>query len=410
MAAPFQNARLIDMKGIYKSFGGVMVLSNINLYIRKNEFVTLLGPSGCGKTTILRIIGGFETPSEGTLFFEGADMSSLPPHKRRVNTVFQEYALFSHMNVGENVGFGPSMKKIDKGVIKKKVAAMLELVGLPGFENRSISSLSGGQQQRVAIARALANEPEALLLDEPFGALDLKMREEMRIELKNMQRELGITFIHVTHDQDEALAMSDTVIVMKQGVIQQIGKPEDVYNEPENVFVANFVGQSNILDGYMVSDYYVNFLGITFECLDSGFAPGEPVDVVIRPEDVRITSESGGHVLATVKNVTFTGSHYTMYIETHINMEGTHDGQDCHDGQDRQDRHFGQDRQDRQDRYVGQDRHDGRFCYTWNVQSTEMSPVGSVVGLEIVPDAIHVMKKSKPENGNKEMQRERAPT
>ena len=424
-----QSARLIDMKGIYKNFGGADVLSNINLYIRKNEFVTLLGPSGCGKTTTLRIIGGFETPTRGELLFEGVDILKLPPHKRRVNTVFQEYALFSHMNVGENIAFGPSIKKIDKEIIKAKVADMLKLVNLPGYEKRSIQSLSGGQQQRVAIARALANEPVALLLDEPFGALDLKMREEMRIELKNMQRELGITFIHVTHDQEEALTMSDTIIVMNNGVIQQIGTPIDVYNEPENVFVARFIGQSNILKGHMIADFKVEFLRREFDCLDSGFSPNEEVDVVIRPEDIRITSEDDGHLKGIVKDVTFTGSHYIMYIETNAGTsDGAHAG--AYAGANagayagaNAGAYAGANAGANAGAYAGANAganagayagvnavckpetnvaarigsENERERYTWNALSIDMSPVGSVVGIEIIPDAIHVMKKSAPE-------------
>jgi len=317
----------------------------------------LLGPSGCGKTTILRIIGGFEVPTSGELLFEGVDTLKVPPHKRRVNTVFQNYALFPHLNVAENIAFGLNIRKVDRKIIKAKVSDMLELVNLSGYEKRSIRSLSGGQQQRIAIARALANEPEALLLDEPFGALDLKLREEMQIELKNIQRELGITFIHVTHDQEEALTMSDIVVVINDGVIQQIGTPEDIYNEPKNVFVANFIGKSNITSGIMMSDFNVSIAGTDFECLDKGFASSEPVDIVIRPEDIRITPSGDGQLSGTVKDVTFNGSHYVMYVEMQGNQKG------------------------REEEYV------------WSVWSTEMSPVGSVVGLRIIPDAIHVMKK-----------------
>jgi spermidine/putrescine transport system ATP-binding protein len=346
--------RLIELKSIYKSFDE-MVLKDVNLYIRKNEFITLLGPSGCGKTTILRIIGGFETPTSGELLFEGADILKVPPHKRRVNTVFQNYALFPHMSVAENIAFGLKIRKVDAKTIKNKVTAMLELVSLSGYEKRSVRSLSGGQQQRIAIARALANEPEALLLDEPFGALDLKLREEMQLELKNIQRELGITFIHVTHDQEEALTMSDTVVVLNDGVIQQIGTPKDIYDEPQNVFVANFIGKSNIADATMIRDFKVQISGVDFECLDKGFGENTPVDVVIRPEDIKITAPESGQLTGVVKNVIFNGSHYVIYVQ----LAGMKDN------------------------------------LTWSVWSTELSPAGTAVGLSMIPDAIHVMKKSK---------------
>jgi spermidine/putrescine transport system ATP-binding protein len=351
MVGQAQDSRLIDLKGIYKNFGGVTVLNNINLYIQKNEFVTLLGPSGCGKTTILRIIGGFETPTSGELLFEGKDMLSIPAHKRNVNTIFQKYALFPHMNVKENVAFGLSIKKVNKKIINEKVEAMLKLVNLSGYEKRPVSSLSGGQQQRVAIARALANDPEVLLLDEPLGALDLKLRREMQIELKNMQRELGITFIYVTHDQEEALAVSDIVVVMKNGVIQQIDTPVNIYNEPKNAYVADFIGESNIIDGVMLADYKIKFSGVEFECLDKGFGTGEEVDVVIRPEDVRITPAAEGHLTGTVKDVTFKGVHYVMHIESDS---------------------------------------DG---FVWSAKSIVLSPAGSEVGMVIIPDAIHAMKR-----------------
>ena len=346
------NERLIDMINIDKNYGSAAVLSNINLYIRKNEFVTLLGPSGCGKTTTLRIIGGFETPTSGELLFEGKDMLSVPPYKRKVNTVFQKYALFPHMNVRDNVAFGLNVKKVDKKTIKLKVEAMLKLVNLTGYEKRPISSLSGGQQQRVAIARALAAEPAVLLLDEPLGALDLKLRKEMQIELKNMQRELGITFIYVTHDQEEALAVSDIIAVMNNGVIQQIDTPENIYNEPKNAFVADFIGESNIIDGEMSADYKVRFSNAYFECLDKGFASNESVDVVIRPEDIRITSPGEGHLAGIIKDITFRGVHYVMLIET---------------------------------------KNDG---FVWYAKSTKMLPAGSDVGMVIGPDAIHVMRKA----------------
>ena len=351
MVAQTQDSRLIDLKGIYKNFDGVTVLNNINLYIKKNEFVTLLGPSGCGKTTILRIIGGFETPTAGELLFEGKDMLNIPPHKRHVNTIFQKYALFPHMNVKDNVAFGLNIRKVNKKIINEKVEAMLKLVNLSGYEKRSVTSLSGGQQQRVAIARALANDPEVLLLDEPLGALDLKLRQEMQIELKNMQRELGITFIYVTHDQEEALSVSDVVVVMKNGVIQQIDTPEKIYNEPKNAYVADFIGESNIIDGVMCADYKVMFSNTVFECLDKDFEKDEAVDVVIRPEDVRITSVEEGQLTGTVKDVTFKGVHYVMLIKA---------------------------------------KNDDFF---WYAKSTKMFPPGSDVGIIIIPDAIHVMKK-----------------
>jgi len=342
--------RLIELVNITKNFGQNIVLDNINLYINQNEFLTLLGPSGCGKTTTLRIIGGFEQPTGGDLLFNGASILNTPPHKRQLNTVFQKYALFPNMNVAENIAFGLKIKKLDRAAIKEKVHNMLKLVNLEGFEARPVASLSGGQQQRVAIARALVCEPEVLLLDEPLGALDLKLRKEMQVELKNMQQQVGITFVYVTHDQEEALTMSDTIAVMNDGRILQIGTPEDIYNEPKNAFVANFIGESNILSGTMPKDRQVSFAGVTFECVDGGFAVDEPVDIVVRPEDVRIVPEDESPLTGVVTNVTFKGVHYEMHVES------------------------------------------GDFI--WKVHSTVLSPVGANVGLAVAPDLIHVMKKS----------------
>ncbi|MCL2405928.1 MAG: ABC transporter ATP-binding protein [Defluviitaleaceae bacterium] len=344
--------RLIELVNIVKDFSQNRVLDNINLYINQNEFLTLLGPSGCGKTTTLRIIGGFEQPTGGDLLFNGESILHTPPHKRQLNTVFQRYALFPNMNVAENIAFGLKIKKVDRTSIKEKVQDMLKLVNLVGFENRSVTSLSGGQQQRVAIARALVCKPEVLLLDEPLGALDLKLRKEMQVELKNMQQQLGITFVYVTHDQEEALTMSDTIAVMNEGRILQIGTPEDIYNEPKSAFVANFIGESNIIPGTMLEDRRVSFAGTVFECVDKGFEEDEPVDIVVRPEDVRITSKDAGALVGEVKHVTFKGVHYEMRINT------------------------------------------GGF--TWKVQSTVQSPAGSIVGITVAPDLIHVMQKSAP--------------
>jgi len=340
---------ILELKNISKTYDDIPALVNINLYIRKNEFVTLLGPSGCGKTTTLRIIGGFEEADSGDLLFEGKNINDLPAYKRKVNTVFQKYALFPHMNVFDNIAFGLKIKKLPKDVIREKVDRMLKLVNLEGCGNRSVDSLSGGQQQRVAIARALVNEPEVLLLDEPLGALDLKLRKEMQVELKKMQQTLGITFIYVTHDQEEALSMSDTIVVMNNGVIQQIGTPEDIYNEPKNAFVADFIGESNIIDGIMERDYLVTFAGRHVPCVDKGFSPQEEVDVVIRPEDVKVVPREEGILEGVVRSVTFKGVHYEMMIEG----EG----------------------------------------YTWMVHSTLMAPENSVVGLSILPNDIHIMKK-----------------
>ena len=355
-----QDTRLIELKGISKSFGETKVLHNIDLYIRKCEFITLLGPSGCGKTTLLRIIGGFETPDTGSVLFEGADMTPVPPYKRRINTVFQKYALFTHLNVFDNIAFGLNLKapealgvktrKQKKEEINRRVTRMLKLVKMEGYEKRSIDQLSGGQQQRIAIARALVNEPEVLLLDEPLGALDLKLRKEMQVELKAMQQQLGITFIYVTHDQEEALTMSDTVVVMNGGRIQQIGEPKRIYDEPKNAFVADFIGESNILPGVMLEDCLVEMLGVAFQCIDEGFAPNEPVDVVVRPEDIMIVGEDVGMLTGVVESVTFKGVHYEMMIST------------------------------------GDMR--------WKVHSTAMQPVGSRVGMSIVPYNIHIMHKT----------------
>lgn len=342
---------IVQLKGVSKIFDeDTVALAEIDLSIRKNEFVTLLGPSGCGKTTTLRLIGGFEQPTTGTIWFEGKDISNVPSHKRRVNTVFQRYALFSHLDVYENIAFGLRIKKLNEQTIKQKVSKMLELVNLKGFENRDVNSLSGGQQQRVAIARALVNEPEVLLLDEPLAALDLKLRREMQHELKNMQKQLGITFVFVTHDQEEALSMSDTVVVMQDGEIQQIGSPEMIYNEPTNAFVAGFIGESNIVDGIMRRDRLVDFGGSSFECVDTGFDQDELVDVVIRPEDLVLIPVDEAKLTGVVRSVTFLGVHYEMIIDA---PDGT----------------------------------------PWLVHSTLMEPIGTTVGLKLAPMDIHIMKK-----------------
>lgn len=344
-----EDRYIIDLKSITKEYDGTKVIDNLNLYIRKNEFLTLLGPSGCGKTTTLRIIGGFEQPTEGKVIFEGKDITDMPPYKRQINTVFQKYALFPHMNVYENIAFGLNIKKIPKDEISKRVGEMLKLVNLKGFEKRQIDSLSGGQQQRVAIARALVNEPKVLLLDEPLGALDLKLRKEMQTELKNMQKRFGITFIYVTHDQEEALTMSDTIAVMNKGVIQQIGTPVDIYNEPKNAFVARFIGESNIVDGIMHEDFIVEFSGKVFKCVDKGFKKDENIQVVIRPEDLEITTPETGQLKGRVYSVTFKGVHYEMMV-TDGNMN-------------------------------------------WKIHSTIMKPVGTEIGMNVEPENIHVMKK-----------------
>ncbi|MBP3697427.1 MAG: ABC transporter ATP-binding protein [Clostridia bacterium] len=341
---------IIDLKNISVKFGDNQVLKDLNLYIRDKEFITFLGPSGCGKTTTLRIIAGFIEPDEGEVIFEGKKINGVPPHKRQVNTIFQRYALFPHLNVYENVAFGLRIKKIPEKQIKETVEEMLALVNLKGFNKRNINSLSGGQQQRVAIARALAVKPRVLLLDEPLGALDLKLRKDMQVELKNIQQRLGITFIYVTHDQEEALSMSDTVVVMDSGVIQQIGTPLDIYNEPKNAFVADFIGESNILDGVMLSDGLVEFSGARFECLDKGFAKNEAVDVVVRPEDVDVVDPQKGMLSGEVTSVTFKGVHFEIIVD------------------------------------IG--------GFKWMIQTTDYQPEGSVIGLYIEPDAIHIMKKS----------------
>ena len=350
---------LIRLKDCVVTYDDNVVLDHINLYINDKEFLTLLGPSGCGKTTTLRIIGGFLSPTSGDLLFDGVRMNDVPPHKRAVNTVFQKYALFPHLNVFENVAFGLRIPKKDENgrkvkiseeEITERVMEMLEVVNLKGFEKRSITALSGGQQQRVAIARALVNRPKVLLLDEPLGALDLKLRKDMQNELKRIQQAMGITFIYVTHDQEEALAMSDTVVVMDGGRIQQIGTPEDIYNEPKNAFVADFIGESNIIDGIMRADGVVEIFNRKFTCLDAGFEKDEPVDVVIRPEDVDIVPETQGQLKGTVTNVTFKGMQYDIIVDF--------------------------------------------YGFKWLIQTTDLSPVGSRIGIKIDPDGIHVMKKS----------------
>ncbi len=305
---------LIKLQHITKSFDGMVILDDLELTIHENEFVTLLGPSGCGKTTTLRLIGGFETPDEGKIIFDGTDITSLPPNERKLNTVFQKYALFNHMTVAENIAFGLKISKKSKSYIDDKIKYALKLVDLEGFENRSTDSLSGGQQQRIAIARAIVNEPKVLLLDEPLGALDLKMRQDMQYELIRLKNELGITFIYVTHDQEEALTMSDTIVVMNQGYIQQIGTPEDIYNEPVNAFVADFIGDSNILDGIMIHDKLVRVLDVDLECVDTGFGNNQPVDVVIRPEDLIITDPENGFFRGRITSVIFKGVHYEIEI------------------------------------------------------------------------------------------------
>ena len=345
----------IDLINISKSLGDVEVLEDLNLYIKQNEFLTLLGPSGCGKTTTLRIIGGFEKPSGGKVIFEGDDITNIPPYKRQINTVFQKYALFPHLNIYDNIAFGLKIKKMSKSIIDEKVKEMLRLVNLQDFEDRSVDSLSGGQQQRVAIARALVNEPKVLLLDEPLGALDLKLRKEMQIELKNMQKRVGITFIYVTHDQEEALTMSDTIVVMDKGKIQQIGTPIDIYNEPKNAFVAKFIGESNILPGIMHEDYKVEFSNKVFICVDKGFNLKEDIEVVIRPEDIDIVSSEQGTLQGIVTSVTFKGVHYEMLVDVDN--------------------------------------------FQWMIHSTIMAPVGSQIGMNILPENIHIMKKvNKDEN------------
>ena len=348
------NRILIDLQHITKSFDGQMVLDDLNLYIRENVFLTLLGPSGCGKTTTLRILGGFETPDQGKVIFDDRDITNLPPNKRQLNTVFQKYALFTHMTIAENIAFGLKIRNKSKAYIEDKIKYALKLVNLEGFEKRSPDSLSGGQQQRIAIARAIVNEPKVLLLDEPLGALDLKLRQDMQYELIRLKNELGITFIYVTHDQEEALTMSDTIVVMNQGYIQQIGSPEKIYNEPENAFVADFIGDSNIIGATMIQDKLVEILGIRFPCVDTGFGTDRPVDAVIRPEDVILSSPDKGRMEGVVTHLIFKGVHYEMEV--------TANG------------------------------------YEWLVHSTGMFPVGTKVGLDVDPFNIQIMNKPASED------------
>ena len=342
-------ANLIELKNISKSYDGTLILDDLNLTIKENEFLTLLGPSGCGKTTTLRMIAGFETPDRGQILFGGEDISSLPPYERKLNTVFQKYALFTHMSIAENIAFGLKISKKSKAYIDDKIKYALKLVNLDGYEHRSIDSLSGGQQQRIAIARAIVNEPKVLLLDEPLGALDLKLRQDMQYELIRLKNELGITFIYVTHDQEEALTMSDTIAVMNQGYIQQIGSPEDIYNEPCNAFVADFIGESNIIDGVMVHDKLVSFLGIEHECVDTGFGNNQPVDVVIRPEDLEIVAPCDGFMEGDITSVIFKGGHYEIEVFAH--------------------------------------------GYEWLIHTTQYFEQGSHVGLRVIPFNIQIMHK-----------------
>ena len=349
------NSVIVSLRDIVVEFDGQRILDGLNLDIHDKEFVTLLGSSGCGKTTTLRLIAGFLEPNAGQVLLKGEDITGVPPYKRPVNTVFQKYALFPHLNVFENVAFGLRLKKMDEETIRRKVRDMLEVVGLKGFERRSISQMSGGQQQRVAIARSLVNEPEILLLDEPLGALDLKLRKEMQLELKRLQREMNITFIYVTHDQEEALTMSDTVVVMNGGKVQQIGTPEDIYNEPKNAFVADFIGDSNIVDGVMHKDFLVSFSGVDFPCVDRGFAREQSVQVVVRPEDIEVVSPMEGQLTGVVNDVIFKGVHYEMEVTTP----------------------------------------DG---YEWLVHSTDMFPVGQKVGIHVDPFDIQIMNKPESED------------
>lgn len=344
-----KDNNIIELKGITKSYGKDTILDNLSLNIKKNEFLTLLGPSGCGKTTTLKIIAGFETADSGQVVFENNIINDIPPYERQLNTVFQKYALFPHMNVYENIAFGLKLKKMPKDVIDQKVKEMLKLVALEGYENRDIEALSGGQQQRVAIARALVNEPKVLLLDEPLGALDMKLRKGMQIELKRIQQKLGITFIFVTHDQEEALTMSDTIVVMNNGEIQQMGSPEDIYNEPANSFVAKFIGESNIVDGTMLDDFKVEFAGRIFDCVDKGFEKNEAIEVVIRPEDFEMVKYENGMLKGTVTSVIFKGVHY----EIEVNDEN----------------------------------------HTWILHNTKHAEIGSKIGLSLDPESIHIMKK-----------------
>ena len=345
---------LINLQNISKSYDGQLILDDLNLYIRENEFLTLLGPSGCGKTTTLRILGGFESPDTGKVIFDGTDITSLPPNKRHLNTVFQKYALFTHMTIAENIAFGLKIKKMSKAYIQDKIKYALKLVNLDGYENRMPDSLSGGQQQRIAIARAIVNEPKVLLLDEPLGALDLKLRQDMQYELIRLKNELGITFIYVTHDQEEALTMSDTIVVMNQGYIQQIGSPEKIYNEPENAFVADFIGDSNIIASTMIHDELVEILGAKFACVDKGFGENKPVDVVIRPEDVELVASGEGTIDGVVSHVIFKGVHYEMEVMAN--------------------------------------------GFEWLVHSTKMFPVGTNVGIKVDPYNIQIMNKPASED------------
>ncbi|MBQ1302013.1 MAG: ABC transporter ATP-binding protein [Firmicutes bacterium] len=342
---------IISLQNISAEYDGEKVIDKLNLDIRDHEFVTFLGPSGCGKTTTLRIIGGFIEPTEGDVFFEGEKINGLPPFKRNVNTVFQRYALFPHLDVYGNIAFGLKQKKVPKDEIRTRVSRMLKLVNLEGYETRKVDQLSGGQQQRVAIARALINEPKVLLLDEPLGALDLKLRKEMQLELKRIQQTLGITFVYVTHDQEEALTMSDRVLVMRRGEILQTGSPEDIYNEPINAFVADFIGESNIVDGIMLEDYLVEFAGVQFECVDAGFGSMEDVDVVIRPEDFKMVSVEEGQIKGKVESITFKGVHFEIIMDGH--------------------------------------------GYKWMIHSTQSREVGTMIGLTLTPDDIHIMHKMK---------------
>ena len=345
---------LVNLVNISKSFDNQMVLDDLNLYIRENEFLTLLGPSGCGKTTTLRILGGFETPDKGQVIFEGRDITNLPPNKRNLNTVFQKYALFPHMTIAENIAFGLKISGKSKSYINDKIKYALKLVNLDGFENRMPDSLSGGQQQRIAIARAIVNEPKVLLLDEPLGALDLKLRQDMQYELIRLKNELGITFVFVTHDQEEALTISDTIVVMNQGYIQQIGTPEMIYNEPVNAFVADFIGDSNIINGTMIKDKVVEILGVKIPCVDEGFGCNTPVDVVIRPEDVEITEPGAGFMDGDIVSIIFKGVHYEISIMAN--------------------------------------------GYEWLVHTTKMYPVGTHVGINVIPFNIQIMNKPESED------------
>ena len=343
-------SRIIETRNLTKFYGEEKVVDNLNIWVKENQFLTLLGPSGCGKTTTLRMIGGFETPTSGDISFLGNVINHIPPYQRQINTVFQKYALFPHLDVYENIAFGLRIQKTPETEIKKRVSRMLELVNLSGFEQRKINAMSGGQQQRIAIARALVNEPKVLLLDEPLGALDLKLRKEMQLELKQMQQQVGITFIYVTHDQEEALTMSDKIIIMNKGVIQQIGSPTDIYNEPENAFVADFIGESNIIPGTMLEDYQVVFLGRKFTCVDTGFDANQAVDIVIRPEDIRLEAEGSKGIRGKVTSTVFKGVHYEMLV-------------------------------------VGDD-------FEWLVHSTKACSIGEIVSISFEPEDIHVMDKA----------------